>query len=282
MCLVARMRINKSNIIMKKILNKIKLFIVNEIKKFAKALPIVILIFVLYVQCTKLGTNLVLDANGIKWYISQNIDYTKEELQEIADTVTLSLHKKGIETKDFDVTLVLCNSTNEFLWKALVWDDKNQGVTRHLFEHTVINRSSIKENRMIDFENSTLSDVIIHEICHIYLSKRLSKIKVFFLESWKNEGYCEYISEHSTLDIEKGLSLFMTNNKTEIEKTDNDKILYFYFTSRLKTDYLLGYKKVPFDEFIDTEYDEELLEEEIRNALKKGEYKFPSKEYDIQ
>ena len=70
----------------------------------------------------------------------------------------------------------------------------------------------------------------------------------------------------------------MTNNKTEIEKTDNDKILYFYFTSRLKTDYLLGYKKVPFDEFIDTEYDEELLEEEIRTALKKEEYKFPSKE----
>lgn len=267
---------------MKKILNIVGRFVLSEVKKFALAIPIVILLFTIYVQCTKIGTVLTLDANGIKWYISQNIDYTKEELQKITDTVTLSLHKKGIETKDFDVTLVLCNSTNEFLWKALVWDDKNQGVTRHLLEHTVINRSSIKENRMIDFDNSTLSDVIIHEICHIYLSKRISKIRVFFLETWKNEGYCEYISEHSTLDIEKGLSLFMTNNKTEIEKTDNDKILYFYFTSRLKTDYLLGYKKVPFDEFIDTEYDEELLEEEIRTALKKEEYKFPSKEYDIQ
>lgn len=267
---------------MKKILNKVGDFVLSEIKKFAIAIPIVILLFTIYVQCTKIGTVLTLDANGIKWYISQNIDYTKEELQKIAGTVTLSLHKKGIETKDFDVTLVLCNSTQEFLWKALVWDDKNQGVTRHLFEHTVINRSSIKENRMIDFDNSTLSDVIIHELCHIYLSKRLSKIKVFLLETWKNEGYCEYVSEHSTLDIEKGLSWFMTNNQAEIEKTDRDKILFFYFTSRLKTDFLLGYKKVSFEEFIDTEYDEELLEEEIRNALKKGEYKFPSKEYDIQ
>ena len=267
---------------MKKILNIVGHFVLSEIKKFAIAIPIVILSFTIYVQCTKIGTVLTLDTNGIKWYISQNIDFTKEELQEIADTVTLSLHKKGIETKDFDITLVLCNSTNEFLWKALVWDDKLQGVTRHLFEHTVINRSSIKENKMIDFDNSTLSDVIIHEICHIYLSKRLSKIKVFFLETWKNEGYCEYISEHSTLDIEEGLSLFMTNDKAEIEKTDRDKILYFYFTSRLKTDYLLGYKKMPFDEFIDTDYDEELLEEEIRTALKNETYKFPSKDYGIQ
>lgn len=266
---------------MKKILNKVGHFVLSEIKKFALAIPIVILLFTIYVQCTKIGTVLTLDANGIKWYISQNIDYTKEELQKIAGTVTLSLHKKGIETKDFDVTLVLCNSTQEFLWKALVWDETIQGVTRCFFKTTIVNKSSISQNKM-DSNDNKLSDVIAHELCHIYLSKKLSLLDYTFLESWKNEGYCEYISEHSTLDIEKGLSLFMTNNQAEIEKTDRDKILFFYFTSRLKTDYLLDYKKVPFDDFIDTEYDEELLEEEIRNALKKGEYKFSSKEYDIQ
>ena len=266
---------------MKKILNKIKPFIVNEFKKFAKALPIVILIFVLYGQCTKLGSKLMLVTPGIEWYLPEDSETTKDELLAIANDVHNLLQDKGIETKDFNVNVIICGSANEFLWKALVWDETIQGVTRCFFKTTIVNKSSISQNKM-DSNDNKLSDVIAHELCHIYLSKKLSLLDYTFLELWKNEGYCEYISEHSTLDIEKGLSLFMTNNQAEIEKTDRDKILFFYFTSRLKTDFLLGYKKVPFDYFIDTEYDEEMLEEEIRNALKDGEYKFPSKEYDIQ
>lgn len=266
---------------MKKILNKIKLFIVNEIKKFAKALPIVILIFVLYGQCTKLGSELMLVTPGIEWYLPEDSGATKDELLAITNDVHNLLQVKGIETKDFNVNVIICGSTKEFLWKSLVWDDQTLGVTRWLLGNTTINKSSIKNDKM-DLNDSKLSETIAHELCHIYLSKKLSLLDFILLKAWKDEGFAEYISEHSTLDIEKGLSLFMTNNKAEIEKTDRDKILYFYFTSRLKTDFLLDYKKVPFDDFIDTEYDEELLEEEIRTALKKGEYKFPSKEYDIQ
>ncbi len=223
----------------------------------------------------------MLETSGLHWYVNKDAESTKEELNNVSSKVHDLFNKKNINTNDFDVNIVLCNSTNEFLWKALVWDETIQGVTRCFFKTTIVNKSSISQNKM-DGNDNKLSDVIAHELCHIYLSKKLSLLDYTFLESWKNEGYCEYISEHSTLDIEKGLSLFMTNNQAEIEKTDRDKILFFYFTSRLKTDYLLGYKKMPFDEFIDTEYDEELLEEEIRTALNKGEYKFPSKEYDIQ
>lgn len=266
---------------MKKILNKIKPFIVNEFKKFAKALPIVILIFVLYGQCTKLGSKLMLVTPGIEWYLPEDSETTKDELLAIANDVHNLLQDKGIETKDFNVNVIICGSAKEFLWKSLVWDDQTLGVTRWLLGNTTINKSSIKNDKM-DLNDSKLSETIAHELCHIYLSKELSLLDFILLKAWKDEGFAEYISEHSSLDIEKGLSWFMTNNQAEIEKTDRDKILFFYFTSRLKTDFLLGYKKVSFEEFIDTNYDEEMLEEEIRNALKKGEYKFPSKEYDIQ
>jgi hypothetical protein len=138
----------------------------------------------------------------------------------------------------------------------------------------VINKSLIKENRMDGFENSSLSDVVIHELCHIYLSKRLSKWKEYFMESWKNEGFCEYIADHSTIGVDNGLSLFLANDKSEIEKTDHIKTLYFYFTSRLKTDYLLGHKNIQFEEFVKTEYDEVALEKEIRSAIMNGEYEY--------
>lgn len=254
---------------------------IKHTKYIIKNIVCAVVLLTIYVQCTKIGSSIMLETSGLHWYVNKDAESTKEELNNVSSKVHDLFNKKNINTNNFDVNIVLCNSTNEFLWKALVWDETIQGVTRCFFKTTIVNKSSISQNKM-DGNDNKLSDVIAHELCHIYLSKKLSLLDYTFLESWKNEGYCEYISEHSTLDIEKGLSWFMTNNQAEIEKTDRDKILFFYFTSRLKTDYLLGYKKVPFDYFIDTDYDEELLEEEIRTALKKGEYKFPSEEYDIQ
>lgn len=254
-------------------LKKLGRFILTQLKKIALAIPVAVLLVVLYVQCTKIGSDLMLETSGIKWYVSDD-GATKDDIQAISDIVNKTLSDKGIDPSDFDVNLILCNSTNEFLWKALVWDANNQGITRHLFDNIVINKSSIKENKMEGFENSSLSDVVIHELCHIYLSKRLSQWDAYFMESWKNEGFCEYIAEHSTIGVENGLSLFLANDKSEIEKTDHIKTLYFYFTSRLKTDYLLGHKRVPFEEFVNTEYDEEALESEIRKDLMNEEYEY--------
>lgn len=252
---------------------KLGRFILSQLKKIAIAIPVAFLAVVLYVQCTKIGSNLMLEPSGVKWYVSDT-GVSKDDIQAISDIVNKSLYEKGIDTRDFDVNIILCNSTNEFLWKALVLDANNQGITRHLLDNIVINKSSIKENKMDGFENSSLSDIIIHELCHIYLSKRLSKWDAYFMESWKNEGFCEYIAEHSTIGVDNGLSLFLTNDKSEIEKTDQIKNLYFYFTSRLKTDYLLGHKDIQFEDFVNTEYDEEALEKEIRNAIMNGEYEY--------
>ncbi len=248
----------------------------SNIKKLVLAIVTSILICILFIKCTKIGSISTLKTDGIEWFLSKNSESVQKDLIPISNIVINTLHEKGIETKDFNIDIILSNSTNEFFLKALVLDDKVQAVTRKFWGNIIINKSSIKENKMYG-NNNKLSEIIIHELAHVYLSKKISKVKSILLETWKDEGFAEYISEHSTIGIEKGLSLFLTNNQSGIEDEYN-KILYFYFTSRLKTDFLLGYKKVSFEEFINTEYDEKLLEEEIRNALKKGEYKFPTKE----
>ncbi len=67
---------------------------------------------------------------GIEWYLPEDSEATKDELLAITNDVHNLLQVKGIETKDFNVNVIICGSTNEFLWKALVWDETIQGVTR--------------------------------------------------------------------------------------------------------------------------------------------------------
>lgn len=259
-------------------MNKTKIFtairglLTKHAKEFAKAIPVVILIFVAYVQCTKIGSKMLLETPGVKWYIPENSGASREDLLKVSNRALGLLHVKGIDTKDFDVNLILCGSTDEFLWKSLVLDAKTLGVTRWQFQNITINNSSIQEDKM-EANESKLSEIIAHELCHIYLSKKLSLWKYSNLETWKEEGFAEYVSEHSSLSIEKGVSLFLANNNAESEKKEV-KTLYSYFISRLKTDYLLRHKGVSFDEFIDTDYDENALETEIREALKNGDYEY--------
>ncbi len=256
---------------MKITFDAIKRFSKKQIKEFAKAILVAIPVFFIYINCTKIGSEYVLKTNNIDWYVPES-EKSTEALTHIADSVLSTLNKKGIDTNCIEATIILCNSTNEFMWKSITWDNKIQGATRWQFKHIAINNCSIEENKMIGFDNSTLSDVITHEFCHIYLYKKLPFWDFIFLESWKNEGFCEYIADHSSIGIGTGLNLFLTSDLANKE----DEAKYFYFKSRLKSDYLLGYKGISFEEFVDTKYDVESLENEIRTALKNGEYKFPA------
>lgn len=257
---------------MKKLSSVVGKFFLKQIKEFSKAIPVVILLCVVYVQCTKIGSTLKFESPGVKWYIPDGSHASKSDLMKISNRAMGLLHVKGIDTKDFDVNLILCESTKEFLWKSLVWDEKILGMTRWQLGNITINKSYIDEDKM-DVNDSKLSAIIAHELCHIYLFKKLSLWKFIWLETWKDEGYAEYVSEHSSLDIEKGISLFLANDKAEVKKEDIESI-YFYFVSRLKTNYLLGYKGVSFEEFIDTDYDDEVLEAEIRESLKSGDFEY--------
>ena len=60
-----------------------------------------------------------------------------------------------------------------------------------------------------------------------------------------------------------------TKNSIEPRKPE-----YFYFVSRLRTDYLLNFKKVSESDYWSTKYDEDQLDDEIRQALREKRYAF--------
>jgi hypothetical protein len=93
-------------------------------------------------------------------------------------------------------------------------------------------------------------------------------------QNWKIEGFCEYIANSSSFDIEKGKRIFLGDINLEREMLDSKlmKITYFYFKSRLKTDFLLSYRGLTFDEFINTNFDVNELENEIRKKMLSGEF----------
>jgi hypothetical protein len=133
--------------------------------------------------------------------------------------------------------------------------------------------------RQIDtFKLRRLSAVLVHEVVHIYIKERIGVFKTIFLPSWKNEGYCEFISDNSTIDIQYAKNIFLNMSKSEedalFDRKDFHARIYGYFKHRIKVDYLLAYKKVDFDTFIENDYDEEVLENEIKRDLRSGTYKF--------
>ena len=75
--------------------------------------------------------------------------------------------------------------------------------------------------------------------------------------------------------MDKGIELFIEGDNGYIEDVEGyiveRAILYFF--GRLRTDYLLRHKGIPEDEYWDTNYDTDKLDDEIREALRSGEYR---------
>ena len=51
---------------------------------------------------------------------------------------------------------------------------------------------------------------------------------------------------------------------------------YFYFISRLRTDFLFNYKKINEEKFWKTDFNLEKLDNEIRECIKTNQYYFKS------
>ncbi|HQJ90235.1 MAG TPA: hypothetical protein PLB70_06450, partial [Paludibacteraceae bacterium] len=95
---------------------------------------------------------------------------------------------------------------------------------------------------------------------------------------WKNEGIAEHIAGRSSLKTEDSFKeFFAVNNKNSLIQTDKRlSAQYFYFLSRLKTDYLLS-KGISWNEFFKNNYEEQELEEKIKQELKDSTYTYPTR-----
>ena len=118
-------------------------------------------------------------------------------------------------------------------------------------------------------ENRQPINVLTHELGHSFLKQELGIIPMSLLPTWKEEGFCEYISESSSMPYEVGLAIFKSKEKEKEFLASNSQLLnrYRYFTYRLVYTYLIEQKGMTWKEIFDENLDFEILKNEIRSEM---------------
>ena len=251
------------------------------IKQILISLLFIGLVFLSIPLYTKFNTFKIAEIQGISVYTADKEN--KQNMIHIIDTCMQQIKDHGIPHK-FKETIVFCTDAKEYNRRTFFRGGGTLAKNIYFMRIIICAPADFSINRQYprheNLHARRLSDVLVHELMHSYLYKKLGLIhfkKMMISENWKSEGFSDYIANSSSLDIEEGKRIFIANDneQKEIEAgKDIWKYVYFYFKSRLKVDYLLSYKKMPFDDFINTKFDEQELENEIRDALQKGLYTF--------
>jgi len=220
--------------------------------------------------------------DNITLYTDTKDSIYKNDIMLVLDSCLRVLEQNNIQSKTNE-RIILCTDINKYSWKTFFLHKNTLGVNYYFFNAIIMAPADYKNNKQNKYDerliNRRLSDAIVHEIIHLYLREKIgyfTNMKMAFFQKWKIEGFCEYIANSSSFNIEEGKRIFLNtaDSKDELLNSQLMKTCYFYFKSRLKVDYLLSYKKLTFNEFITTNFNEKNLENEIRHKLLSSEYVF--------
>ncbi len=224
-----------------------------------------------------IGLKKVYSNNGITIY-ADGVEHT-EKAKQMAETLRIQLIEIDSDYSP-NISVYLCRTIIGFQIKAIAIGKplalSRTGLKATFFRPCDWSKNSI-EPRKTELLQRSLTSVLLHEALHHYERKKLGAVRFFIkmrTENWKIEGFCEYHSASSSFPIDKGLRIFSGYDNYDFVTNNEIKPEYFYFVSRLRTDYLLNFKKVGKDDYWSTKYDEYQLDEEIRQALKEKRYTF--------
>ncbi len=224
-----------------------------------------------------IGLKKAYSKNGITIY-ADGVEHT-EKAKQMAETLRIQLIEIDSDYSP-NISVYLCRTMAEFRIKAIAIGKplalSRTGLKATFFRPCDWAKNSI-EPRKPELLPRSLSSVLLHEALHHYEREKLGAVRFFIkmrTENWKIEGFCEYHSTSSSFPTDKGLRIFSGDDSYDFVTNNEIKPEYFYFVSRLRTDYLLNFKKVGKDDYWSTKYDEYQLDEEIRQALKEKRYTF--------
>ena len=250
---------------------KIIIFTVLEI------LAVLLLLAPVYRLACGIGLKKAYSQNGITIY-ADGVGH-KEEAKQMAETLRIQLSEVDSEYSP-KISIYFCRTMAEFHIKAIAIGKpialSRTNLKATLFRPCDWTKNSI-EPRKPELLQRSLTSALLHEALHHYEREKLGAIRFFIKmrsENWKIEGFCEYHSATSSFPIDKGLRIFSREDNYDFVTSNEIKPEYFYFVSRLRTDYLLNFKKVKESDYWSTKYDEDQLDEEIRQALKEKIYAF--------
>ncbi len=135
-------------------------------------------------------------------------------------------------------------------------------ITYPIINNIFISKTDIKNNlvqRNAEEDNKrSLSSVITHETTHKLIENEIGIKANKKLETWKKEGYCEYISGESTLNLKAGI------NKV-YQESNSSSPAFNYLKYRILVTYLMNIKGHSFHSLVETEFDLRQLEIELTN-----------------
>jgi hypothetical protein len=224
-----------------------------------------------------IGLKKVYSDNGITIY-ADGVEHT-EKAKQMAETLRSQLLEVDSNYSP-KISFYFCRTIIGFQIKAIAIGKplalSRTGLKATFFRPCDWAKNSI-EPRKPELLPRSLSSVLLHEALHHYEREKLGAVRFFIkmrTENWKIEGFCEYHSASSSFPTDKGLRIFSGYDNYDFVTNNEIKPEYFYFVSRLRTDYLLNFKKVGKDDYWSTKYEEDQLDEEIRQALKENRYTF--------
>ena len=224
--------------------------------------------------------------NSVKWYVNKDLNIKSKDLFHVLNSCMDTLCKMGIDTSELgQIKIIFAANDKDYQWKVFFCNEAELG--KSFTNNTLVLRpSDFAGNKLINrIKDSTytyqLDLVISHELVHCITKDKLGFFRFIYhniRNPWKNEGIAEHIAGRSSLKTEDGFKeFFAINDKNSLIQTDKRlSVQYFYFLSRLKTDYLLS-KGISWNEFFKNNYDEQELEEKIKQELKDSTYTYPTR-----
>ena len=121
----------------------------------------------------------------------------------------------------------------------------------------ILNRCDIEANRIFNdrplYNVRPLHSVIAHECTHRMIRERLGLLGALRLPTWKDEGYCEYVSGDPSFDTERAIEMLADGQA-------HDSPAFRYACWLLAVRHLLDEREVSVNDFFadDLNYEEEL------------------------
>ncbi len=215
---------------------------------------ILIIIFPQFIFANKLEYK-----NFSVYYHSNEI--SPENIKSVLDESQKLLMITELFNTDIHQDVFICNSHNEFTFFAL-FSRKAFAVNYPLTQNIFLSKSSFSDNSI--FRNAkennkrSLSGVIAHETTHSLLENKLGTLKYKLLPIWKVEGYCDFVANESSYNEQKGFRDLCNDN----EHSDNSSFEYFKY--RIATQYLLSKKKMSIEKFLNTDFNLNDINENLK------------------
>lgn len=109
----------------------------------------------------------------------------------------------------------------------------------------------------------SLASLIAHERTHAMIARRYSPFARWYIEHWKEEGVCEYVSGETSFDIESGKALLRAGQQ-------DSRPAFKYFTYWLAVNYLVEAKGMTLSQVLESGLSEREVFDKAVEALKQN------------